>query len=117
MRVRTIKSKKEYEAALRSIDRLLDAKPNSEKGELLEVLSILVEKYEDDNFAIENPDPVEAIKFRMEQHGYTSNELAALLGGRNRVSEILSRKRTLSLSMVRNLHKAWGIPAESLIKA
>lgn len=116
VRVRTIKTKREHASALRLIDQLLDAKPNTEKGDLLEILSILVEKYEDDHFVIENPDPVEAIKFRMEQLGYTTQELAPLLGGKSRVSEILKKKRTLSLTMVRNLNREWGIPAESLIR-
>ena len=117
VRVKTIKTKAEYKKVLTFIDELWDAKPGTEEGDMLEILAILAEKYEDDHFAIDNPDPIEAIKFRMDQLGHTRAELAILLGGNNRVSEILNKRRTLSLHMIRNLHNEWGIPADSLIEA
>jgi HTH-type transcriptional regulator/antitoxin HigA len=75
----------------------------------------LVDKYEEERFPIDNPDPIEAIKFRMEQLGYTTSDLATLIGGKNRVSEIFNKKRGLSIKMIRTLYKEWNIPADSLI--
>jgi HTH-type transcriptional regulator/antitoxin HigA len=99
------------------VERLFDAKPGTVEGRLVEILSLLIEKYEEDHFPIEAPTPIEAIKFRMEQMGWTNKDLAGILGGRNRVSEILNRKRDLSLRMIRMLNKKMGVPAESLIGA
>jgi HTH-type transcriptional regulator/antitoxin HigA len=113
--VKPIRTKKDYEATLLVIDGLFDAKKDSPKGTLLEVLSVLVERYEQEHFPIEAPNPVEAIKFRMEQLGWTSKELIPILGSKSRVSEIFSRKRNLSLEMIRALHRQMGVPAESLI--
>ena len=116
MNVRVIKSEEEYEKALQQLDSLMDAEPGSEEEKELELLSVLIEKYEDDHFPIPLPDPVEAIKFRMEQQGLAQKDLIPFLGSQSKVSEILNHKRSLSLTMIRNLHEGLGIPAEVLIQ-
>lgn len=113
--LKPIRTKKDYKGALKIIDKYFDAKPNTPEGMLIEILSVLIEKYEDKNFPIEAPHPIEAIKFRMEQLGITNGDLAMIIGGRNRASEILNKKRALSIHMIRKLNKEMGIPAESLI--
>ncbi len=115
--LKPIRTRSEYRAALSVLDQLFDEKPDTMKGRLAEILALLIEKYEEDQFPIEAPTPVEAIKFRMEQMGWTNKDLAAILGGRNRVSEILNRKRELSLQMIRTVNREMGVPAESLIGA
>jgi len=97
------------------VESLMDAKPGSAKEEELDLWFLLVERYEQDHFPIDLPDPVEAIKFRMEQEGLRQKDLAKVLPGKNRVSEVLSRKRPLSLGMIRSLHEHLHIPAEVLI--
>jgi HTH-type transcriptional regulator/antitoxin HigA len=99
------------------LETLFDAKKNTDNGDELEVLSLLIEKYEDDHFPIDLPDPVEAIKFRMEQLGLTQTDLADIIGHKSRASELLNKKRKLSLEMIRQLHKNWNIPTEVLIRA
>lgn len=113
--VKPIRTKKDHESTLLVIDKFFDAKKGTPEGTLLEVLSILVERYEQEHFPIAAPDPVEAIAFRMEQLGWTKKELVGILGSKSRVSEIFSRKRDLSLQMIRALHRRMGVPAESLI--
>jgi len=113
--LRPIKTERDYKKALDFIDALFDAKAGTDQANIVEVLAILVEKYEEEHFPIESPDPVEAIKFRMEQSGFTTADLAKILGGRNRVSEVLNRKRRLSIEKVRKLSSRWKIPAESLL--
>ena len=98
------------------LDVLFDAKKNTPEGDELEVLSILIEKYEDDQFPLELPDPVEAIKFRMEQLGYNQVDLANVVGLKSRASEILNRKRKLSLDIIRKLHDKLNIPTDVLIQ-
>jgi HTH-type transcriptional regulator / antitoxin HigA len=115
--LKPIRTRGEYRAALSVLERLFDAKPDTVEGRFVEILAVLIEKYEESHFPIEAPTPIEAIKFRMEQLGWSNKELAVLLGGRNRVSEILSKKRDLSLNMIRVLYKKMGVPAESLIGA
>jgi HTH-type transcriptional regulator/antitoxin HigA len=115
--LKPIRTKKDYRNALKIMDKYFDAKPNTTEGMLIEILSMLIEKYEENKFPIEAPDPVEAIKFRMEQLGITNSKFAIIIGQRGRASEILNRKRTLSIKMIRKLHKEMGIPAESLIGA
>jgi len=115
MTIKPIKTKKDYEEALKKINKLFNAKPNTPNGDMLDVLVTLVEAYEQKKFNILPPDPVEAIKFRMEQLGLKQNDLAEAMGGKNRVSEILNRKRNLSIKMIRELHNRFNIPAESLI--
>lgn len=115
MTFKPIKTERDYQKALKEIRRLWDAKPNTPKGDRLEVLVTLVEAYEQKHYRVEPPDPVEAIKFRMEQLGLKSSDLAKILGGRSRVSEILNRKRKLTVDMMRSLRKRLDIPAESLL--
>lgn len=115
MNIKPIKTKKDYEMALKRIDELWDAEINSPEGDELDILATLVEVYEARNFEILPPDPVEAIKFRMEQMNLSNSDLAPMLGGRNRVSEILRHKRNLTVKMIKALHKELNIPAESLI--
>ncbi len=115
IKIKPIKTKKDYETALKFIEEYFDAEPKTPEGELVEVLSILVEKYEEEQFPIETPNPVEAIKFRMEQLGLSNHDIAELIGGRNRVSEIFSGKRNLTTGMIRNLCLNLQIPAESLL--
>ena len=115
MTIKPIKTKKDYEEALKKINKLFNAKPNTPNGDMLDVLVTLVEAYEQKKFNILPPDPVEAIKFRMEQLGLKQSDLAEAMGGKNRVSEILNRKRNLSMKMIRELHNRFNIPAESLI--
>ncbi|MGA3287715.1 MAG: helix-turn-helix domain-containing protein [Bacteroidota bacterium] len=115
--LKPIQTRRDYKRALAVIEKYFDAKPNTAEGNLVEILAVLIEKYEDQKFPIEVPDPVEAIKFRMEQLGLTTRDLALIIGGRNRVSEIFNKRRQLSIQMIRNIHKKMGIPAESLIGA
>lgn len=117
IKIQPIHTKKDYERALALIDRLWDARPNTKEGDTLEVLVTLVEAYEDKNFPMLPPDPVKAIRFRMEQMGMEKSDIVGILGGENRVSEILNRKRNLSLKMIRSLHDKLKIPYESLIPA
>ena len=115
MTIKPIKTERDYQTALKEIERLWDAKPNTPRGDRLDILVTLVEAYEQKHYKIEAPDPVEAIKFRMEQLGLKSSDLAKILGGRSRVSEILNRKRKLTVDMMRSLRKRLDIPAESLL--
>jgi HTH-type transcriptional regulator / antitoxin HigA len=115
MNIQVIKTDADYEKALLRFEKLFDATEDSPEGEEAEILSILIEKYEEDHFPIESPDPVEAIKFRMEQKNMTNSELAEIIGYKSRVSEILNRKRKLTLSMIKQLHNKLNIPYEALI--
>ena len=115
MTIKPIKTERDYEKMLKEIGRLWDAKSNTPKGDRLEVLVTLVEAYERKHYKVEPPDPIEAIKFRMEQLGLKSSDLAKILGGRSRVSEVLNRKRKLTVDMMRSLRKRLDIPAESLL--
>ena len=115
MNIKAIKTKKDYLEALKKIEKLFDAKPNTQNGDLLEVLVTLVEAYEQKHYSIAPPDAVEAIKFRMEQFGLKQADIAKVIGGKNRASEILNRKRELTAKMMRDLHKTFNIPAESLL--
>lgn len=113
--IKPIKTKKDHAAALRQIEALWDAPPKTKEAELLEVLAILVDEYENRHFPIEAPDPVEAIKYRMEQLSLSQQDLAKYLGGKNRVSEVLNRKRPLTLKMIKALYQHLHIPAEALL--
>jgi HTH-type transcriptional regulator/antitoxin HigA len=117
MTIKPIKSKKDYQAALARLEQIFDAKPGSKDGDELEILGILIEKYEQTHYPIDYPDPIEAIKFRMEQLGYSQNDLARVVGLKSRASEILNRKRKLSLEMIRQIHQSLGIPTDVLIQA
>jgi HTH-type transcriptional regulator/antitoxin HigA len=116
MNIKPIKTKADYRAALKAIESLMMAKPNTPDGERLDVLVTLVEAYERKHYPLDLPDPVEAIKFAMEQRGLGVKDLVPLIGPANRVYEVLNRKRALSLRMIWRLHKQLGIPAESLIR-
>src|SRR5713226_5579708 len=118
MDIRVIKTKQQYRRYLEEVDRLvaLDPDPRTAEGARLELLAKLVEDYEKEHFKFRKPDPVEAIIFRMEQQGLRQTDLAAIIGGKNRASEVLSRKRPLTLAMIRALHEKLGIPSELLIR-
>jgi len=114
--VKPIRTKKDYEAALREVERLWGAKVGTADGDRLDVLATLIDAYEAAHFPIDPPDPIEAIKFRMEQQGMTRKDLEPLIGTRTRVAEVLNRKRSLSIAMIRRLHARLGISAEVLIR-
>ena len=115
--MKLIKTESEYKTALIKLEKIFNAKPNTQKGDELELLSLLIEKYEQEKYPIDMPDPIEAIKFRMEQMGYTQNDLAKIIGLKSRASEILNKKRPLTLEMIRNLHDKMNISTEILIQA
>jgi HTH-type transcriptional regulator / antitoxin HigA len=115
MDIRPIKTEADYERALGEIEQLWGAAVNTPKGDKLDILLTLVEAYEQAHYPIDPPDPVEAIKFRMEQMGLTRKDLEPYLGKRGRVAEVLNRQRKLSLNMIRRLHTHLHIPLESLI--
>ncbi len=117
MKIKPIKTKKDYEQALERLELIFDAKKGTEKGDELEILGMLIDMYEKEKFPIGFPDPVEAIKFRMEQLGYNQTDLANVVGLKSRASEILNRKRKLSLEMIRQIHDRLNIPTEVLIQA
>ena len=115
MDIKVLKTEKDYYQAIKRFEDIFQAPSDSKEGDEAELLSILIEKYEDERYPIEAPDPIEAIKFRMEQMEMTNKELAQIIGYKSRVSEIFSRKRKLTLKMIRNLHNKLNIPYESLI--
>ena len=117
MNLKPIKTKKDYQKALDRLELIFDAKKGTEEGDELEILGILIDQYENEHFPIDLPDPIEAIKFRMEQLGYTQTDLAKVVGLKSRASEILSGKRKLSLDMIRQLHDKLNIPTDVLIQA
>ena len=116
MDIKPIRSKRDYEAALKAIEQLMNAKRNSPEGDRLDILVTLVEAYEVRHFPLELPDPIEAIKFVMEQRNLTVKDLVPFIGQPDRVYEVLNRKRPLTMAMAWKLHKGLGIPAESLIR-
>lgn len=116
MEIHTIKTEEDYNNAISLIDGLLDCAEGSEDAEKLELLSILIEDYEKKHYQIEAPDPISAINQRVEQLGLTRKDLEKSIGSRGRVSEILNKKRSLTLAMIRRLNKNLNIPADILIK-
>jgi HTH-type transcriptional regulator / antitoxin HigA len=116
MVMKIIKTEKEYQAALSRLEEIFDSKKDSSTADELELLALLIEKYEDEISPIDLPDPIEAIKFRMDQLGYKQKDLAHAIGLKSRVSEILNKKRKLTIDMIRKLHDTLGIPTEVLIK-
>ena len=116
MEIAPIKTDNDYEKALERLEVIFDATPNSIEGDEAEILSMLIDNYENQYFPIEAPDPIEAIKFRMEQMNYSQNDLAKVIGLKSRASEILNKKRKLSLEMIRNLHVTMKIPTDVLIQ-
>jgi HTH-type transcriptional regulator/antitoxin HigA len=116
MQLKPIKSEADYDATLKEIERLWDAEEGSVDGDRLEILATLVEAYEENHFPMDLPDPIEAIKFRLEQQGEDQSALIGILGSRTRVYEVLRRDRALSLNMIRQLNRHLKIPAEILIQ-
>ena len=116
MDIRLIKSEKDHKWALQRIEALMDSAPDTPENDELDVLVTLVEVYEEKNFPIEAPDPIEAIKFRMEQMGLKQIDVAHYFGGRPKVSEVLSGKRDLSITMIIKLHKGLKIPYENMMQ-
>jgi len=114
MNIKPIKNEQDYANSLSLIENLMRAKPNTPQMDELEVLTTLVEAYEEKFYNIDAPDPIEAIKFRMEQEGLKQKDLVAIVGSKSRVSEILNKKRKLTIEMIRSLHKELHIPVESL---
>lgn len=117
MKIKPIKTEADYNQAMERLEKIFDAKKGTKEGDELEILGILIEKYEEQHFPIDLPDPIEAIKFRMEQLDYTQNDLAKVIGLKSRASEILNKKRKLSLEMIRNLHDRLNIPTDVLIQS
>jgi HTH-type transcriptional regulator / antitoxin HigA len=115
MNIKVIKTEEDYNKALKRLEVIFDAPVDSAEGDEAELLGILIEKYEDEYYPIEAPDPIAAIKFRMEQMDMNNQDLADVIGYKSRVSEIFNRKRKLTLNMIKNLHKKLKIPYESLI--
>ena len=115
MKIRPIKTEDDYNATLHRIDELMDAEPGTNEGEELDILATLVDAYELAHFPIDSPDPVEAILFRMEQMGMTQKDLEEFLGSKGRVSDVLNRRRGLSITQIRKLHAGLNIPYENLM--
>ncbi len=115
MKPKVIKTESDCAAVLARIQELMDAKRNTPQGDELELLSLLVHEYEEKRFPMDKPDPIEAIRFRMEQQGLKPTDLVPFLGSRSKVSEVLSGRRNLSLKMIRALVRSLGIPAEVLL--
>ncbi len=116
MEIKPVKNDADYQAALEEIEDLFAAAPDTPEGDRLEVLTTLVEAYEEKHYSIPLPDPIEAILYHMESRGLTRRDLDLYIGSRARVSEVLNRKRPLTMGMIRNLHKGLGIAAEVLIQ-
>ena len=116
MEIKLIKTEKDYQKALKRLETIFDAKPHTKDGDELDILGFLIEKYEAEHYHIDAPDPIEAIKFRMEQMGYTQSDLANIVGLKSRASEILNRKRKLTLEMIRQIHETLHIPTDVLIQ-
>lgn len=116
MKITPIKNEQDYHKALKKLELIFNVKKETPEGDELEILSILIDQYENENFPIDMPDPIEAIKFRMEQMGLKQKDLVEIVGFKSRVSEILSKKRKLTLDMIRKLNVSLRIPTEVLIQ-
>jgi HTH-type transcriptional regulator/antitoxin HigA len=116
MKLKILKTKKDYQNALRRFEAIFQAKQGTLESDEADVLSILIKKYEDENFVMDVPSPLEAIKYRMEQQGLTNKDLAAILGFKSRVTDIFKKHRKLNLTMVRKLHHELNIPLKTLVK-
>jgi HTH-type transcriptional regulator/antitoxin HigA len=116
MNIKPIKTEQDYQDALKRLEIIFDAVPNTKEGDELEILGVLIDNYEKVYFPIDLPDPIEAIKFRMEQLNYSKNDLAQIIGLKSRVSEILNKKRKLSINMIRRLHNIMNIPTDVLVQ-
>ncbi len=116
MQIRPIKTRADHREALKAIDKLMGARPGTPDGDRLDVLTVLVERYEEQVDAIEPPDPIEALRYHMESRGITRRDLEPFIGSRARVAEVLNRRRALTIDMIRRLHEGLGISAEVLIR-
>lgn len=114
--IKPIRTKRDYDAALKEVERLWGAKSGTAEGDRLDVLATLIDVYEAEHYPMDPPDPIEAIKFRMEQQGLTRRDLEEIIGTRTRIAEVLNRKRGLSITMIRRLHERLGISADVLIR-
>lgn len=116
MEYTVIKNERQYNKAINRLEQIFDAKKSTREGDELELLSLLIDKYEQEKYPIDFPDPIDAIKFRMEQLGYQQKDLVSAIGLKSRVSEILNRKRKLTLEMIRKLSAELSIPTDILVK-
>lgn len=116
MKIKVLKTETDYENAMERIDAIFDAKPDTPKGDELELLTLLVEKYEEEHYPIELPHPIEAIKFRMDQMGLKQKDIVDCFGDKSKVSDVLNLKRKLNLNYIRNLHQKLQIPLDTLVK-
>ncbi|HEY7319250.1 MAG TPA: helix-turn-helix domain-containing protein [Candidatus Binatia bacterium] len=114
--LKPIRTKADYEASLAEVERLWGARRGTRKGDRLDILATLIDAYESEHYPMDPPDPIEAIKFRMEQQGLSRKDLAEILGSRTRVAEVLNRRRGLSINMIRRLHQKLGISVDVLIR-
>lgn len=115
--IKPIRTKKDHQRALTEVERLWGAKSSTSEGDRLDVLATLIDAWEAEHEPMDPPDPIEAIKFRMEQQGLSRRDLEEIIGSRTRIAEVLNRKRGLSIAMIRRLHEKLGIPAEILIRS
>jgi HTH-type transcriptional regulator / antitoxin HigA len=116
MDLKVIKTEEDYQNALKRLEVIFDAQFGSEEGDELEILSILIDKYEKEHFPIEAPDPIQAIKFRMDELGMTTNDLSKVIGNKPSLADVLHRKQKLTLAMIRQLHSALRIPTHVLVQ-
>ncbi|UFH58218.1 helix-turn-helix domain-containing protein [Sulfurovum mangrovi] len=116
MKIKVLKTETDYENAMERIEAIFDAKPDTPKGDELELLTLLVEKYEEEHYPIELPHPIEAIKFRMDQMGLKQKDIVDCFGDKSKVSDVLNLKRKLNLNYIRNLHKKLYIPLDALVE-
>jgi len=116
MEIKPIKTEKDYDKALERLELIFDASPNSKEGDEAEIISLLIENYENKNYPIESPDPIEAIKIRMEEMNLKQKDLVGIIGGKSRVSEILNKKKKLTVEMIRELERILNISATVLVK-
>ena len=115
MEMKILKTEEDYNLALQRIEAIFDAKPNTVEGDEFELLSLLIDKYEEEHYAIDLPHPIEAIKFRMDQMGLKQKDLVVCFGDKSKVSDVLNLKRKLNLNYIRNLHQKLHIPLDALI--
>ena len=115
MDIKPIKTEKDYNIALKRLEEIFDAPPNSKEGDEAEILSLLIDNYENEHYPIEAPDPIEAIKIRMEEMNYKQKDLIGIIGGKSRVSEVLNKKKRLTVEMIRKLEKTLHISASILV--
>jgi len=116
MKIKPIRSEEDYDKALKRLEKIFDSQPGSKEGDELEILSLLIEDYENKHYPIGPPNPIEAIKFRMDQLGMNQKDLGKVLGHKSRASEILNKKRRLTLEMIRKLNRELKIPTEVLVQ-